>query len=85
LFDRPKPTVGCSASGRRGRRRKEKKMFFANVISLLQLQPLHQRMYYLNTFTEFYNTSLLILRILYLMALLLFPLQKFASPPSYYF
>jgi len=25
LFDRPKPTVGCSANGRRRRRRREEK------------------------------------------------------------
>jgi hypothetical protein len=26
LFDRPKPTVGCSASGRRRRRRRRRRM-----------------------------------------------------------
>jgi hypothetical protein len=29
LFDRPKPTVGCSASGRRRRKKKKKKKFRA--------------------------------------------------------
>jgi hypothetical protein len=37
LFDRPKPTVGCSASGRRRRRRRRRRSS-VNVMEILQLK-----------------------------------------------